>query len=125
MAKFMYIIHETPNNSLGKGKLSPAEVEKVVEKFRAWSAKIAAAGKAVASEKLTEDGGRVISLQSGGLAVMDGPYSEAKEVVGGFFVVRAENYEEAVRLASDCPHVTLGIGRIEIRQTDKTGCGGE
>ena len=51
--------------------------------------------------------------------MVDGPYSETKEVVGGYFVVRAETYEEAAGLCSDSPH--LVYGRIEIRQIDFMG----
>jgi len=80
-------------------------------------------GRHVASEKLGEEGGKFLQLQQGRLSIVDGPYSEAKEVVGGFFVFRAANYEEAIHLTRECPF--LEDGRIEIRQTDPTGCGGE
>ena len=44
----------------------------------------------------------------------DGPYTESKEIVGGFFTVVAADYDEACSLAADCPHLTYG-GRIEVR----------
>jgi hypothetical protein len=56
---------------------------------------------------------------------VDGPYSEAKEVVGGFLMLRAANYDEAVEIMRDCPHVHFGRNRLEIRQTDPMGCGEE
>ena len=65
----------------------------------------------------------MLSVQKGRLTTMDGPYSETKEVVGGYFVMRAANYDEALELTRDCPF--LEDGRIEIRQTDPMGCGGE
>ena len=62
-------------------------------------------------------------MKNGRVSVVNGPYSEAKEVVAGFMVIRAADYEEAVALASDCPHVNCG--RVEIRQADPMGCGGD
>jgi hypothetical protein len=44
-------------------------------------------------------------------------------VVGGYAIIRAENYQEAIELIRDCPH--LAFGRLELRQTDPMGCGGE
>ena len=56
--------------------------------------------------------GRV--LKPGG-EVVNGPYVEAKEVIGGFSVVEAEHYEAAVEIAKGCPIAKIG-GAIEIRE---------
>jgi hypothetical protein len=120
MAKFMLILHNTPG---GWQQMSPEEMQRKVERYQAWIDKMRSSGRHVASEKLGEEGGKVLSLQRGRLNIVDGPYSEAKEIVGGFFVFRAANYEEAIELTRDCPF--LADGRIEIRQTDPMGCGGE
>jgi hypothetical protein len=120
MAKFMLILHNAPHIWQ---ELSPEELERKFEKYRAWSDKLRASGRYVGGEKLGEEGGRLLSLQKGGLSVLDGPYSETKEVVGGYLVVRAADYDEAIELVRECPF--LDDGRIELRQTDPTGCGGE
>jgi hypothetical protein len=120
MAKFMLILHNPPNNWQ---HLSPEELQQKAQKYQAWIEKIRSSGRFVSSEKLGEEGGKRMGLQKGRLSIVDGPYSEAKEVVGGYFVFRAANYDEAVELARDCPF--LYDGRIELRQTDAMGCGGE
>jgi hypothetical protein len=120
MAKFMLILHKTPGIWR---QLSPEEMQRKVEKYQAWMDKIHSSGRHVSSEKLGEEGGKLLGLQKGRLTIVDGPYSEAKEVVGGYFVFRAANYEEAIELTRDCPF--LDDGRIELRQTDPMGCGGE
>jgi hypothetical protein len=120
MAKFMLILHKTPGIWR---QLSPEEMQRKVEKYRAWMDKIHSSGRHVSSEKLGEEGGKHLGLQKGRLTIVDGPYSESKEVVGGYFVFRAANYEEAIELTRDCPF--LDDGRIELRQTDPMGCGGE
>ena len=120
MAKFMLILHQTPGVWRN---ISPEEMQGKVERYQAWIDKIHSSGRHVASEKLGEEGDKVLRLQEGRLSIVDGPYSEAKEVVGGFYVFRADNYEEAIQLTRECPF--LEEGRIEIRQTDPMGCGGE
>jgi len=119
MAKFMLILHETPGRFR---KLSPEEMQRTFERYRSWvDRKLRSTERLVASDKLTSDGGKMLTKQNGRLSVVDGPYSEAKEVVGGFFVFRADSYNEAIEMVSDCPH--LDFGRIEVRETDTMGCG--
>ena len=50
--------------------------------------------------------------------VTDGPYSETKEVLGGYYLIEAANYDEAVRRCKDHPHLEHG-GTIEVRQIEK------
>ena len=52
------------------------------------------------------------------MVVKDGPYAEAKEVVGGYFIIEAKDYAEAAKLCEDCPQLELN-GRIELREVDK------
>jgi len=46
---------------------------------------------------------------------VDGPYSETKEILGGFYTIEAANYDEAVKLALTHPHVEYG-NTVEVRQ---------
>jgi hypothetical protein len=50
--------------------------------------------------------------------VIDGPYPETKEIIGGYFLIEAASYDEAVEIALSCPHVDLG--RIEVREVELT-----
>ena len=121
MSKFMLIVHQTPNVG-GNRDQSPEEIQGIIEKCRAWGAKLSAAGKKLSGEKLAEEGGKIVSARNGRIAVVDGPYSETKEVVGGYSIIEAENYDEAVELARDCP--ALALGPIAVRQLDPmSGCG--
>ena len=45
------------------------------------------------------------------------PYSESKELLGGYYMIEADNYDKAVELARDCPQLEFG-GTIEVRQVD-------
>jgi hypothetical protein len=120
MAKFMLILHNKPG--LWRN-LSPEELQRKFEKYQAWTNSLRSSGRHVSGEKLGEEGGKLLSLHQGRVTVVDGPYSEAKEVVGGYLVFRAANYEEALELVRDAPF--LDDHRIELRQTDPMGCGEE
>jgi hypothetical protein len=48
------------------------------------------------------------------VSVTEGPFSESAEVMGGFYTIEAADYDEAVKLSRDIPHI--GLGTIEIRQ---------
>lgn len=108
MPEFMLLLYDNP---AGWQKLSPEEMQKAVEKYIAWSKK----PFNVDSKRLAEDVGRVIRSHNGRPRTTDGPYSETKEVLGGFYLIQAANYDEAVARASDHPHLEYG-GTIEVRQ---------
>jgi hypothetical protein len=108
MAEFLLLLHDEPNRFL---KLSPEEMQKATEKYMAWTKKAFYKG----GKRLTQDAGRVVRAHSGKPRAADGPYSETKEVLGGYYAIEAANYDEAVQLSLSHPHLEYG-GTIEIRQ---------
>jgi hypothetical protein len=50
--------------------------------------------------------------------VTDGPFAESKEVVGGYFIVKANTIEEAVKIAKDSPDLPFN-GSVEVREVMK------
>ena len=48
------------------------------------------------------------------MTVTDGPFTEGKEVMGGYFAIQAASFEDAIRLCDNHPH--LDFGSIEIRE---------
>jgi hypothetical protein len=97
--------------------LSPEQVSAITEDYIGWGKRMRAEGRLKAGEKLTDDGGHVMTAEAGRVIVTDGPYAESKELLGGFYIVAATDYHEACRLAEGCPHLKYG-GNIEIRQID-------
>jgi hypothetical protein len=59
------------------------------------------------------DGGSVTFSAEGETTVTDGPFTEAKEVVGGYWLIQARSKEEALEWASRCPGQDC---RIEVRR---------
>ncbi|HWZ31209.1 MAG TPA: YciI family protein [Bryobacteraceae bacterium] len=106
MSQFLLVLHHDPS---GMAKSSPEEMQKSLEKYIAWTKK----PFTLDSKRLAADPGKVIRNQ--GRQVTDGPYSETKEVFGGFYLIEAANYEEAVQRSMDHPHLEHG-GTIEVRQ---------
>lgn len=116
MARFLFLLHERPDAFDG---LSPEEMQRIIERYRSWRDGIARRGPAVGGEKLADGEGRTLRRDGGADAVrvIDGPYSETKEVVAGYFSIEAADYDQAVSLAETCPH--LDYGTIEIRRIDE------
>jgi len=108
MAQFMLLLHD--DHSAWR-ELSPEEMQKAIEKYTAWMKK----PFNLDGKRLAEDAGRVIRSQGGKVRATDGPYSETKEVLGGFYLIEAGNYDEAIERALDHPHLEYG-GTIEVRQ---------
>jgi hypothetical protein len=53
--------------------------------------------------------------EAGQTRTTDGPYSETKEILGGYYTIEAASYDEAVQLSHGHPHLEIG-GTIEVRQ---------
>jgi hypothetical protein len=108
MSKFMLLLYDNPTDWT---KVSPDEMQKAIEKYMAWTKK----PFTVDSQRLAEDSGRVIHPEGGHPRVTDGPYSEAKEVLGGYYTIEAADYDEAVALSKTHPHLEYG-GTLVIRK---------
>lgn len=108
MAQYMLLLHHDPT---GWPRLTPEQMQLAMEKYMGWAKRPYVVG----SHRLTTDASRVIRVDNGKPLVTDGPYSETKEVLGGYYTIEAANYDEAVKLALDHPHVEYG-GTVEIRQ---------
>jgi hypothetical protein len=93
--------------------LSSTEREQLINRWNAWYNGLAAQGKAVDGRPL-ELQTRVVS-GSGGARVIDGPFAEAKEAIGGFVVVMASGPEEATEIAKRHPGLAYGL-IIEVRK---------
>ncbi len=96
----------------GKQPEDPAEGQKVMQAWVAWMKSLTDAGKLKDPGQPLEPQGKVVRNASG--TVTDGPYAEAKDLVGGFTLVDAQSLDEACKLASGCPIFDAG-GTIEVR----------
>lgn len=104
--KYLGLAYFTPDKF---DAMSPADVEALVSQCPALDEKMRATGKVLVSASLGDlEGWRTLRPQAGKTQVSDGPYTESKEVVGGLFIIEADNHDEALRIASMHPAATLG-----------------
>jgi hypothetical protein len=108
MPQYMLLLHGDPT---GWVKLSPEDMQKAIEKYMAWTKKPFTRD----SKRLADEPGRVIRSQGGKPKATDGPYSETKEILAGYYTIEAASYDEAVKLALEHPQLEYG-GTVEVRQ---------
>lgn len=104
--KYLFLQRSQPGN---RQQPSPAQMQEMFAAFNAWKEKF--------SDHILDMGGK---LTPGGKVVTpggatDGPFVEAKEIVGGYMFVSAESFERAVEVASEMPMLMPGSS-IEIRE---------
>jgi hypothetical protein len=105
--KYLVFMRSVPGT---QERPNPAQMQEMHAAFGAWHEKFKA--------NLVDMGGK---LQPGGkvlraTGVTDGPFAEAKEVVGGYMVVAAESAEEAVAIAEAFPGLVRPGSSVEIRE---------
>ena len=91
---------------------SPEEAEAATKRWIDWIQNLTAQNQLVDKGNRLENSGKVVK---GNNVVMNGPYSEIKESLGGYSLIKAASYEAAVALVKDCP-ILLGGGNVEIRE---------
>jgi hypothetical protein len=97
-------------------RLSPAEGTKLDRDSIAYDEELRRNGHYIASDALQHvTAARTLRVRKGKLSVMDGPFAETKEQLGGFILIEARDLDEAVELASKIPMAKHGS--IEVRPT--------
>jgi hypothetical protein len=88
---------------------SPAEIQAAIDAFYAWHARLVAEGRFKSGQRLAK-GAKLVTR----FGITDGPFTEAKEVIGGYWFVLAGSLDEAARIAADNPCLACGLA-FEIR----------
>jgi len=89
---------------------SADQMKMVMQQWQSWITGIAEEGKYSGTNRLLPEG-KTIKPNN---VVTDGPYLEAKEMVGGYLIVKAGSLDEAMKMAASCPGLLYG-GNVEIR----------
>lgn len=116
MAQYMLLLHQVPNYN---SDLPREKMLEMTKRYMAWADSLRQKGRMVGGEKLAVGGVRHIRTKDGEPVASDGPYAEAKDVIGGYFVIEAKDAAEAETIARDCPHLALSAANwVEIRPID-------
>jgi len=91
---------------------SPAQIQAAIDAFYVWHARMTAEGRMKPGKRLAPEG-RLVSRQ----AITDGPFAEAKEVVGGYWMIQVASRAEAIEWACRCPGTESET--IEVRQVQE------
>jgi len=106
--KYLLIQRRTPTTTQPQPP-SPAQMQEMFAAFNAWKEKFKA--EILDMGGRLEPGGKVVTSAG----VTDGPFVEAKEIIGGYMIVEAESYERAVEVAQGIPGLSP-TSTIEIRE---------
>ncbi len=109
MAKYMLLIRGG-NDSWAN--FTPEEVQQATQRYTDWTNELRASGSLVDADRLI-DGGVVVRKVDGQTKV-DGPYTETKEMVGGYYAIEASDEAAATEVAKGCPGLDYGA-TVEVR----------
>jgi hypothetical protein len=114
MAKYMLLLGGADlDKRSGNAQLAP----KLFEQFSSWLGSLKERGQYLQSHKLQDRTGARLTVRGG--QVVEGPFIETKEGVGGVFLVEAGSLEEAIGIARTCPTLSLQNGFVEVRAVEE------
>ncbi|HEX3672165.1 MAG TPA: YciI family protein [Candidatus Cybelea sp.] len=106
MAEFLYLYRG------GQRGTTAEESEQIMQKWMNWFKELTASGNLKDGGQPLEADGKVVRDKRG--AMTDGPFAEAKDLVGGYTLVEAESLARAAELAQGCP-ILERQGFVEVR----------
>jgi hypothetical protein len=114
MSQFLYLYRSNPaaqQAAMG----TPEAAQQSMQRWMTWLADLEAKGHLKDRGQPLEHSGKVVRGQK---AVTDGPFAEAKDLIGGYSLVQARDIDEAVTLSHGCP-ILDGGGSVEVRPVMK------
>lgn len=108
MKQFLLLLHEDIQKM---SQLSPKEMQEIADAHMNWAKELAEKEHLISGDGLHEKG---ILIKGRDCVVLDGPYLESREIIGGYYLLQAKDLETVVELAKECPTHLFG-GTTEIR----------
>ena len=109
--KFMLLIY---NDTSMVDEMPPAEYDKEMRQCLSHADELRRDGRLLDSQMLeSPSSAKSVRIRRGNLSTVDGPFAEAKEVLGGFNLIDAKDMDEAVQIASEFPWARTGC--VEVR----------
>lgn len=109
MKDFLFIYRM---NYEGVQQRTPEQAQAMMQRWMDWMSTIAAKDQLIDRGNRLQPSGKIVKGEG---IITDGPYTEIKEAIGGYSLVKAGSYEEAVELAKGCPVLAVG-GNVEVRE---------
>jgi hypothetical protein len=110
---FLLILRQPPG-----GAPPAAELKKIMAEFQAWMELLQAENLVIGTNGLDSTGKVLRGVN--GLSITDGPYVEAKEIVGGYVLIAANSFDDALTAARKCPGLAYEMS-VEVRTVMQRG----
>jgi|SRR5215813_10744043 len=107
MAQYLILIYE---DEMSYANATEADLKQVMDAHNAFSEKAAALGGTVLGGKALQPSNTATSIH--GDVVTDGPFAETKEVLGGYYLIEAEDLDQALAIGKITP---AAYGGVEVR----------
>ncbi len=114
MAKFMFVYRDAADQP----QPSPEEMQQAMQVWMEWIENGTKAGWLLDGGDALKPDGRLVKPDS---TVTDGPFAESKELVSGYSMVEATDYDAAVALAKTSPMISVHHGYVEVRELANVG----
>ncbi len=109
MSRYMLLLR---NGNESDQELTPEQYQQLIQRYNDWTDRLRREGRLHGADELAT-GGLTVRARDG-QPVVDGPYTETKEVVGGYYLIEAADEGEAAEIAKGCPIIEDG-GLVEVR----------
>lgn len=110
MSQFVYLYRG------GEAGRSPEQAQQMMQKWMTWMKELGAKGHLKDQGQPLERSGKLVKGKQ--KTVTDGPFAEAKDIVGGYTLVEASDLAQAVELSKGCPIFEVD-GAVEVRPVMK------
>jgi hypothetical protein len=109
--KYMLLVY---SNEAGMQSAPKAQVDQVMAAYGAYVEALNKAGVAAGSDRLQgTQTATTVRVANGQTKVLDGPYAETKEQLGGYFIIDVPDLDAALSWAAKCPGASHGV--VEVR----------
>lgn len=112
MAEFIYL-YRNSTSARDAAMGTPEARQKSMERWMAWLRDLEKKGHVRSGGQPLEPSGKIV--KGGTRVVVDGPFAEAKDVIGGYSIIIAKDAAEAAELAKGCPALDDPEGSVEVR----------
>ncbi len=111
--EFMLVLRQSDSSE----QLSREEELRLAKEYGAWARQLSDQGLVTDGEKL-KDERRFLSVVDGQTVTSENPNDLNRSNIAGYFLIKAQSYEQAIQIAGSCPHLKAG-GTIEVREIDR------
>jgi hypothetical protein len=112
MAEFIYL-YRNSTHARDAAMGTPEARQKSMERWLTWLRDLEASGHVRSAGQPLESAGKIV--KGGSRTIVDGPFAEAKDVIGGYSIISAKDASEAAELAKGCPALDDPDGSVEVR----------